>query len=155
MTIAVRPGRMEDLFDLVGFTMGVAQESEGLALDKAVVRDSIAAALQDPHKARYFVAEEVDGDSRRLVGSLFVTFEWSDWRGGWYWWIQAAYVVPERRGTGVFRALYDAVHAAAKQQGDVRRIRLYVEHDNQAGLATYRALGMAEAPYAVFDAPVA
>ncbi len=154
MSIAVRPGRMEDLYDLVRFTMGVAQESEGLVPDKSAVQASIAAALNDPHKARYFVAESIDGQARKLVGSLFVTFEWSDWRNGWYWWIQAAYVVPALRGRGIFRQMYDAVHAAAKAAGDVRRIRLYVEADNEAGLATYRALGMKEAPYRIFDAAV-
>jgi GNAT superfamily N-acetyltransferase len=88
------------------------------------------------------------------LGSLFVTYEWSDWRNGWYWWIQGAYTVPDQRGQGVFRALYEAVHAAALQAGDVKRIRLYVHDGNEAGLATYRALGMTEEPYRIFDAAV-
>ncbi len=155
MSIVVRPGRMEDLFDLVGFTMEVARESEGLQLDKATVQNSIGKALQDPHKARYFVLEETDGNTRRLLGSCYVTFEWSDWRGGWYWWIQAAYVLPARRREGLFQRLYDAVHDAARQAGDVLQVRLYVEVDNTAGLGTYRSLGMAEAPYRVFTADVA
>lgn len=150
--VLVRPGRMTDLYDLVGFSRGVAVESEGLEPDADVLRDSIAAALQDPHKARYFVAQ--DGDEGPLVGSLYVTYEWSDWTGGWYWWIQGAYVVPERRGEGVFRALYDAVHETAKEEGSVRRIRLYVDDENEAGLGTYRALGMEETAYRIFDAPV-
>ncbi len=154
MTVTIRPARMEDLYTLVQFTMGVAKESEGLVPDKKAVQASIVAALEDPRKARYFVAESIEGQERRLVGSLFVTFEWSDWRNGWYWWIQAAYVVPALRGTGVFRRLYEAVQAAAKAEGDVRRIRLYVEGDNDAGLATYRALGMAETPYRIFEADV-
>ncbi len=154
MSIAVRPGRMEDLFELVRFTLGVAKESEGLVPDKAEVQASIVAALNDPRKARYFVAESIEGQKRKLVGSLFVTFEWSDWRNGWYWWIQAAYVEPALRGKGIFRQMYDAVHAAAKQAGDVRRIRLYVEGDNDAGLSTYRALGMEETPYRIFEADV-
>lgn len=147
----VRPARLEDLYDLVQFSLGVARESEGLDVDPDRVRDSIHAALQDPHKARYFVAE----DGGRLVGSLFVTFEWSDWTGGWYWWIQGAYVVAERRGQGVFRAMYEAVQKAAAREDDVRRIRLYVEAENEAGLQTYRALGMKETGYRIFDAPVA
>lgn len=153
--INVRPGRMEDLFALVGFTMEVARESEGLELDKGTVRDAIAAALQDPHKARYFVIEEAQGHERTLLGSLFVTFEWSDWRGGWYWWIQAAYILPDRRRQGLFRRLYEAVHDAARAEGDVLQIRLYVEHDNDAGLATYRELGMQESGYRIFSASVA
>ncbi len=154
MSVKIRAARREDLYELVRFTLGVAKESEGLVPDKSKVQASIVAALEDPRKARYFVAESIDGNTRRLVGSLFVTFEWSDWRNGWYWWIQAAYVVPEQRGTGIFRLLYEAVHAAAKAEGDVRRVRLYVEADNEAGLATYRSLGMEETHYRIFEADV-
>lgn len=146
----VRPGRMDDLYDLVRFSIEVARESEGREPASDTVRDSIAAALQDPHKGRYFVAE----DGGALLGSLYVTYEWSDWTGGWYWWIQGVYVVPERRGEGIYRAMYHAVHDAAAEEGDVKRIRLYVEKDNEAGLATYRALGMVEEPYIIFEAPV-
>jgi GNAT superfamily N-acetyltransferase len=148
--VKVRPARLDDLYDLVQASIGVARESEGLEADSDVLRDSIHEALQDPHKARYFVAE----DDGRIVGSLFVTFEWSDWTGGWYWWIQGAYVRPEHRRQGVFAALYEAVRQAAAREGDVRRIRLYVERDNEAGLRTYRGLGMEETHYRIFDAPV-
>lgn len=146
----VRPARPDDLETLAEFSRALGLESEGRSADPTTVRAAIEAALTDPRKARYFVAE-AEGD---VVGSLFITFEWSDWTNGWYWWIQGAYVVPDRRGQGVFRALYDAVHAAARETGDVQRIRLYVEKENDAGLATYRALGMHEAPYRIFDAPV-
>ena len=32
------------------------------------------------------------------VGALLLTREWSDWRNGWFWWIQSVYVAPEGRG---------------------------------------------------------
>lgn len=148
--VHVRPARPDDLETLVDFSQALGVESEGRHPEAATVGASIQAALDDPAKARYFVAE-ADGD---VVGSLFVTFEWSDWSCGWYWWIQGAYVQPDRRGQGIFRALYDAVHATARQEGDVRRIRLYVHDENQAGIATYRAIGMHEEPYRIFDAAV-
>jgi len=112
------------------------------------VRRGIEAALRDPAKARYFVAE-ADG----VVGSLFVTHEWSDWTNGWYWWIQGVYVRPDRRGEGVYSRLYAAVHAAAREAG-ARRIRLYVDADNAQGIRAYEAHGMQRTHYLVYDAPV-
>ena len=41
-----------------------------------------------------------------------VTFEWSDWRNGWFWWVQSVYVRVDYRGRGVFRMLYEHVRQA-------------------------------------------
>lgn len=146
----VRRGRSGDVEALVGFSVAMARESEGLVLDPGPVRRATSAALEDPAKARYFVAEA----GGKVVGSLFVTQEWSDWRGGWYWWIQGVYVVPGWRGRGVYRALHEGVRQAAQEAGDVRAIRLYVEQGNEAARAVYEAMGMAETPYRVYEEAV-
>ncbi len=143
----MRAGRASDLDSLVRSTLGNAFDSEGIRLDEAVVRRGVKAVLDDPRKGRLFVAEE-DG---KVLGSTYVTFEWSDWHEAWYWWIQSAFVVPERRGTGVWTALYKAIQAAAKREGNVRSIRLYVESNNELGLRAYRGHGMKETPYKVFE----
>ncbi len=145
----VRPAAPDDLEVLITHCLGVAQESEGLNPDETTVRAAITATILDPLKARYLVAE-VDG---HVIGSLFITYEWSDWRNGWYWWIQGVYVHPEHRRQGVYTAMYEAVHAAAKEAGDVVRIRLYVHEDNPAR-AAYEAHGMHLEPYRIYDAPV-
>lgn len=145
----VRNARTDDIDALVTNCIGVALESEGLEPDASTVRAAIHAAITDPNKARYFVAE-TDGV---VVGSLFVTYEWSDWRNGWYWWIQGVYVHPDHRRSGVYTALYNAVHAAANDAGDVRRVRLYVHKDNPAR-AAYEAHGMHLEPYRIYDSDV-
>lgn len=145
----VRAATPDDLEDLVENSLKVAQESEGRTPDRDTLRHALVAALQDPLKARYFVAEE----DRAVIGSLFVTYEWSDWTGGWYWWIQGVYVHPDHRRRGVYTALYDAVRDAAKEEGDVRSIRLYVHKDNPARRA-YEAHGMHLEPYRIYDAPL-
>ena len=147
VSLLVRPGRPSDLDALVRSTLGNAFDSEGITLDEATVRRGVGALLSDPAKGRLFVAE----DGGRVIGSTYVTFEWSDWHDAWYWWIQSAFVVPERRGTGVWTALYRAIQAAATQAGNVRSIRLYVEAANEAGLRAYRGHGMAETHYKMFE----
>lgn len=143
----VRDARPSDLDFLVLATKGNAWETESLRLDEAVVRPAVQALLADPHKGRAFVVE----DKGAVIASLYVTFEWSDWHGAWYWWIQSLYVAPDRRGQGVYTKLYQVVQEQARATGDVRSIRLYVEKANENGLRAYRGHGMKEAPYLVFE----
>ncbi len=152
MPVTVRAATLADLDVLVSNCLGVARESEGLEPDPVQARAAAEAALTDPRKARYFVAE--DTDSGAVVGSLFVTFEWSDWKNGWYWWMQGVFVQPDRRGEGIYSRMYEAVHAAARAAGDVRSIRLYVDEGNEAGLRAYRGHGMTETRYRIFEAIV-
>ena len=144
----VRTATAADVETLARWAEAMALETEGKVLDAATVRAGIAAGLADPGKARYFVAER-DG---RAVGTLMLTTEWSDWRNGWWWWIQSVYVAEDARRLGVFRALYDHVAVAAQATADVCGLRLYVENDNARAQATYAALGMADAHYRVFEA---
>jgi ribosomal protein S18 acetylase RimI-like enzyme len=96
----------------------------------------------------YLVAEAADG---QVAGSLMVTTEWSDWRNGRFWWIQSVYIQPDWRRRGVFRALYRHLTEIAEDEPDVCGFRLYVERENAAAQATYRALGMHEGVYRVYE----
>ena len=80
-----------------------------------------------------------------------ITTEWSDWRNGDFWWIQSVYVRPGFRRRGVYRRLYRYLQELAAQDPAVCGFRLYVEHDNQRAQATYRAAGMAQTRYLVFE----
>ena len=80
-----------------------------------------------------------------------VTFEWSDWRNGWLWWIQSVYVRAESRRRGVFRTLYEHVYQAARREPDVIGFRLYVERNNRPAQQTYFRIGMEEAGYVVLQ----
>ncbi|PKN56334.1 MAG: GNAT family N-acetyltransferase [Deltaproteobacteria bacterium HGW-Deltaproteobacteria-14] len=129
------------------FNVTMAAETEGVALDPDRVGRGVAGCLADPAKGFYLVAER-DGAP---VGQTMVTYEWSDWRDGTFFWIQSVYVRPEERGQGVFRSLYEAVLAEARARGDVAGVRLYVHHDNARAQAVYAALGMAAAEYRMFE----
>jgi GNAT superfamily N-acetyltransferase len=103
--------------------------------------------LDDPAHGRYFVAEA----GGRPVGQLMITYEWSDWRNGRFWWIQSVYVLPDARRGGVFRALFRHLEDMARDDPGVCGIRLYVERDNLRAQATYRHCGLADAGYAVME----
>lgn len=146
MTVTIRRATPADADVIVRFNAAIAWETEHLRLDDAVLARGVRAGLADPHKGFYTVAE-LAGE---VVGQVLVTFEWSDWRNGWFWWVQSVYVREDARRAGVFRALFDHLRAAAVADPDVIGLRLYAERDNSRAHATYRALGMTEEPYLLF-----
>ena len=145
MSITIRPATAADEDTLVAFNAALAWESEGKRLDEAVLRAGVRAAFADPAKGFYVIAER----GGEAVGQTGVTFEWSDWRNGWYWWIQSVYVREDARRSGVFSALYRHIEAMALADGGVIGIRLYVEKENVRAQATYRKLGLEDEPYFV------
>ncbi len=147
MSLTIRRAAAADAPLIVEFNRCLALETEGKSLDLAVLSAGVAAGLADEEKARYFVAEDVDG----VVGQLMLTLEWSDWRNGWVWWIQSVYVHPDVRRRGVFRALYQHVHQEASADPQVVGIRLYMERDNHVAQQTYLSLGMDLTGYVVLE----
>ncbi|MEE9141516.1 MAG: GNAT family N-acetyltransferase, partial [Gammaproteobacteria bacterium] len=99
MSIEIRPARPEDALVIARFNAALASESEARTLDMSRLQAGVEALLCDHSKGRYWLAE-IDG---QVVGQISVTYEWSDWRNGVFWWIQSAYVLPEHRSAGVFR----------------------------------------------------
>lgn len=145
-SITLRTARSDDVDTLVEFNAAMALETENLTLDRSVLARGVRAALDDPNKGIYFVAEL----KKRVVGQLMITHEWSDWRDGDIWWIQSVYTHPDFRGRGVFAALYRHVEQCARDTG-AAGLRLYVETHNASARATYGKLGMAVAPYAIME----
>ncbi len=147
MPWTIRQAGPADAPTIVEYNRRLAEETEGKALDPAVLAAGVAAALADPdRKGPYYLA--VEGGA--VLGQLQITFEYSDWRNGWFWWIQGVYVRSEDRRRGVFRSLYRHVVELARAAGVVG-IRLYVERDNHAAQRTYKELGMEETAYRMLE----
>ena len=147
MELVVRPAKEEDLDDLVEFNRALARETENRELAVETLRSGVLGLLARPQYGFYLVAQ----NGNTVAGGLLVTFEWSDWRDGVYWWVQSVYVRPEFRGQGVYRALYEAVKDRAAACPEVRGCRLYVEKDNLRAQAVYEKLGMKPTGYQVYE----
>ncbi len=147
MSLLIRRAAPADAALVVEFNHLLAQESEGKTLDPDLLGPGVAAGLADPRKSIYFLAE----DDGMPVGQIMFTTEWSDWRNGWFWWIQSVYVRHEARRRGVFRALFEHVEQAARADANVIGLRLYVESDNYTARETYRRMGMEATSYEVFE----
>ena len=143
----VRRATVDDLPVIVRFNAAMALETENRRLDEPTLRRGVEAALNDRRRCAYFVAEIAD----TVVGQTMITFEWSDWRNRWFWWLQSVYVRPENRGRGVFRALHEHICAACRAEPDTAGLRLYVEKQNKRARKTYLRLGMVLASYDMFE----
>jgi GNAT superfamily N-acetyltransferase len=145
--IKIRQANLQDTSVIADFNLRLALETEGLRLDPGCVNAGVQALLKDPAKGVYYVAE-VGGV---IAGQLMITYEWSDWRNGNLWWIQSVFVKEEFRRMGVFRELFNHLKGLARQQGDVRSLRLYMHSDNSTARRSYENLGMRRTHYEVFE----
>ena len=146
MYISIRRGTTSDAETIAEGNAAMALETEGLTLDPPRLLEGVRAVLRDASKGFYLVAE-IDG---RAVGQMMITYEWSDWRNGVFWWIQSVYVEPDQRRAGLYTSLHRYVVEEA-QRRDVCGIRLYVEQENRIAQGVYRSLGMAKTVYDIFE----
>jgi len=143
----IREATMADAAVIAAYNVALAKESEDLTLDPAVVRQGVEAVLRDAAKGVYFAACE----GGKLVGQIMVTYEWSDWRNGNFWWLQSVYVHPENRARGVFKSLFAHALAQAHKTPDVCGFRLYVEEHNSKAQAAYHRLNFERTNYQVLE----
>ena len=143
----IRIAKAEDANSLVEFNQAMALETEGKELDADILKSGVESVFQDERKGFYIVAEE----EGKIVGGLMVTFEWSDWRNSWFWWIQSVYILPDFRGRKIYSLLYEFVKNKAAAQGNVCGFRLYVEKENVNAQKVYEKLGMQSSHYLMYE----
>ena len=144
----IRKAEKRDVDSLVDFNQAMAQETEGKELPADVLRPGVSAVFEDANKGFYVVAE-ID---ETVIGGLLITFEWSDWRNKWFWWIQSVYIRPEHRGRSIYSQMYEFVQQLASERGDVCGFRLYVEEENSKAQRVYEKLGMSKTYYLMYEA---
>ncbi len=145
--ITIRTARPSDIEVIAYNNVAMANETENKRLDYATVRLGVQNLLADHQRGFYLLAEQ----DRTVLGQLMVTYEWSDWRNGNFWWIQSVYVKPESRGKNVFRKLYERLKEMARSSGDVCGLRLYTEANNHTAQKVYTRLGMQAARYHMYE----
>jgi len=137
-----------DAVTLAEHNCAMALETEGKLLDLDVAILGVNGLFERPEFGFYLVAE-VDGI---IASTLMVTYEWSDWRNGLFWWIQSVYVKPQFRRQGHYRGMYERLKAMAIEQATpVCGFRLYAETENVNAHATYKASGMHVCEYFMFE----
>lgn len=139
----LRAATPADIDTIAAFNAAMALETEHKTLDAATLRAGVAAVFDDITRGFYRVADA----GGEVVACLLVTYEWSDWRNGVWWWLQSVYVHPDWRGRGLFGRMYKALRAEARATPGVCGLRLYVEDHNARAQRVYARLGMTTEPY--------
>ena len=143
----IRCATLDDLETIVEFNLALALETEGLRLLRDQLADGVRGVLSDARRGFYLVSQLAS----TIIGAMMVTYEWSDWRNGNFWWVQSVYVRPPHRQQGVFRSLYRHAHDLAQSDPTVCGFRLYMEKSNHTAQQTYTSLGLKQTPYVVFE----
>ena len=146
ISLNIRKADKSDVETIAQFNINMAMETENKVLPREIITKGVETMIDNPHLGYYLMAE-VDG---KIVGSLMVTTEWSDWRNGLFWWIQSVYVVEEFRRKGIYSALYNHVKELSASE-NVCGFRLYVEKENTIAQKTYEKLGMSATHYLMYE----
>jgi GNAT superfamily N-acetyltransferase len=144
--ITIRKATPDDASVIIDFQQKMAWETEQMTLVPEKINNGVKAVFTDSTRGQYWLAE----DNFRVVASLLITYEWSDWRNSIVWWFQSVYVLPEFRRTGIFRSMYQHIKDEADKCG-VAGLRLYVETNNSRAQKTYEALGMKSEHYTMYE----
>jgi GNAT superfamily N-acetyltransferase len=145
--ISIRKAVAQDMPLLADFQLSLAQETENVQLDKAIVMKGLKALFDDPSRGQYYVAEY----NQQAVGCHLITFEWSEWRNGMVWWLQSVYVSAEYRKHKIFSAMYNNLIRTIQDNPSVIGLRLYVDKSNEQAQQVYKAMGMNGEHYTVFE----
>lgn len=145
--ISVQEANIQNAEVIASFQVLMAKETEDINLDQDTVNKGVRAVFEDPWKGFYIIAVS----DEKVIASLLLTNEWSDWRNGNILWIQSVYVLSEYRGQGVYRQMFEFVKNKIKSDENIMGLRLYVDKTNQKAQAVYAALGMNGDHYATFE----
>jgi len=150
-TLRIRRACPDDTDTITTFNSAMALETEGRHLDQATLRNGVRAVLAQPEYGFYILAHHSPMEATEPIGQLMITYEWSDWRNGLFWWVQSVYVLPEHRQRGVYQAMHRHIADEAKNDPRICGIRLYVARENQRAHAAYRSVGLLPSTYDMYE----
>jgi len=145
--IKTRRATIEDANVIIDFQISLALETENLNLDKKIVRKGVTKVFNDVSKGKYYIIFEND----KIVGSLLITSEWSDWRNGSILWIQSLYIDPLYRRKGLFKHVYNYLKKMVDKSDQLLGLRLYVDKLNKDAQIVYENVGMNGDHYGLYE----
>ena len=145
--IEIRKGKLSDVKNIVELQLQMADETEGLKLDKTIVKKGVQGVFQQPDRGAYWVAEE----KGKVLAVFLAIPEWSDWRNATVLWIHSLYVIPQARKKGVFTKMFRNLKQQVEQSPELAGLRLYVDKQNKPAQKVYEKLGMNKHHYELYE----
>ncbi|MBT4035409.1 MAG: GNAT family N-acetyltransferase [Deltaproteobacteria bacterium] len=143
----IRRATRADILTIVGFNQAMAMETENIALDTSTLIKGVESVFENPQNGFYIVCE-IEGS---VKACLMITYEWSDWRNGFFWWIQSVFVEKDFRQRGLYKLMYTFIKTQIEKDEEIVGLRLYVDDDNLKAQSVYNKTGMKKANYQLFE----
>lgn len=143
----IRKAVPDDIPVIVDFQQKMAYETEQITLDDSVLSSGVKNVFSDHSLGFYLIVE----NENKIIASMLLTPEWSDWRNSLFLWIQSLYVLPDFRKKGVFKLLYNYVKTMVSQSDKYSGIKLYVDQDNKKAQEAYSKVGMEASHYHLYE----
>ncbi|MEZ5814300.1 MAG: GNAT family N-acetyltransferase [Alphaproteobacteria bacterium] len=138
MDLKIRKAKENDIKVIAQNVLNVALEGSNETLCKNKVLEAVQSFLKTPESGVYYVAES----NHKIIGSLMIQKEWSDYKNGYRWWIHSVYVDPKYRRQGVYKAMYSHIKKQAQKSENVIGLNLYTDENNKPAQKAYEKLGM-------------
>lgn len=108
---------------------------------EVALKEALAGVLQDERLGLIIVAQ----DGRETIGMAVVSFAWTLEHGGKSAWLDELFVIPDRRGQGVGKALLDQVVSEVRDSG-CAAIDLEVDQGQARAERLYERAGFQQLP---------
>lgn len=142
----IRKATIHDLESITKNNISLALETENRKMDASTVQNGIKAVFLDPRKGFYLIAE----NDNNIIGQIFITEEWSDWRNANIWWMHRIYVQETWRNKGVFTSLIQKIKHMADEEG-IYVLRLYAFNKNEKAIKIHKKLGFDNSPFVILE----
>jgi len=140
----IRKATIQDAKIIAENNISLAFETENRKMDKSTVQNGVKAVFSDRQNGFYLVAE----NENNIIGQLFITQEWSDWRNAVIWWMHRIYVKKPWRKKGVLTSLLLKMKQMAIEE-EVYALRLYAFNKNEKAIAIYKKLGFTNTSFII------
>ena len=145
--ISISQANLQNVHKIATFQVAMAKETEDLKLQQEVVEEGVRYFFDHPEAGFYLLALY----NKKIVGSLLVQYEWSEWRNAKVIWVHSVYIIPPFRGKGIYKKLYEEVKEIAVQTPEIAGIRLYVDKTNAVAKKVYERMGMSSQHYDLYE----
>ena len=142
----IRKATKQDVKIIAENNISLALETENRRIDIGTIQKGVQKVFSDPARGFYILAE----NDNNIIGQVFITTEWSDWRNAPIWWMHRIYVQKNWRNKGVLSLLLQELKKIAIKK-KVFALRLYVFKENKEAIAIYKKLGFENAPFIILE----
>jgi GNAT superfamily N-acetyltransferase len=142
----IREASREDSKEIANNNVQLAEETEGRIISKNLAELGSSSVLSGERGGWYLVAEH----NNKIIGQVFITEEWSDWRNKAIWWMHRVYVKESWRKKGVFTALLQELKQMAIDE-QVFALRLYQVDTNKKAARIYNNMGFADTSFRILE----